>query len=53
MRLTIYLHKEVPDRDTGLALIEQVKQKLSDHPEVEIQASLNEKIPVPPEPEPT
>ena len=52
MQLTIYLQKEIPDRDTGLALIEVVKQKLTDHPEIVVTANINEFIRETPSPEP-
>lgn len=34
MHLIITLRRQVPDRDTGHAIYELVKQRLADHPEV-------------------
>ncbi|MBA7618971.1 hypothetical protein ES703_26303 [subsurface metagenome] len=36
MYLVITLRKEVPDRDTGKALYELVKERMVDHPDVEV-----------------
>lgn len=52
MQLTIFLQKEIPDRETALDLIELVKQKLAAHPEISVTASINEFVgdTTPPEP---
>jgi len=52
MQLTIYLSKQIPDRETGLALIVQVKQKLIDHPDISVTADISEFVPAATEPEP-
>lgn len=36
MYVTITLRKEVPDRDTGKAIYDLVKQRLEDRPDVQV-----------------
>jgi len=36
MYLIVTLRKEVPDRDTGKAIYELVKQRMADRPDVEL-----------------
>lgn len=40
MELVITLRKEVPDRDTGEAVFELVKQKLSKQPDIKISGHI-------------
>lgn len=37
MMVTITLRKEVPDRDTGRAIYELVKQRMADKPDVDVK----------------
>lgn len=36
MHLVVTIRKVVPDRDTGFALFELIKERLTDKPEIEI-----------------
>ena len=45
LNLTVTLRKEVPDTETGEALVAIVKQKLIDHPEIKIAATITKRIP--------
>lgn len=44
MHLTIFLTKEVPDVPTAEALVQVVRNKLGDHPDVKVTASVTEPI---------
>lgn len=44
MRLTIVLRKEVPNIEQAQTLTNIVKQKLAEHPEIEITASASESL---------
>ena len=41
MYVTISLRKEVPDRDTGRAIFDLVKDRLQDKPEITINGSVS------------
>jgi len=41
MYLIITLRKEVPDRDTGKAIYDLVKQRMEDHPDVEVNGHIS------------
>lgn len=47
MILVINLSREVPDADTGQELVNIVADRLSDHPEVRIDAHCSEHLLVP------
>lgn len=46
MNLTIVLRKDVPDVPTAQILTTIVRDKLADHPEIEITASVTESLPL-------
>jgi len=41
MQVTITLRKEVPDRDTGRAVYDLVKQRLEDRPDVTVTGMIS------------
>jgi len=41
MYVAIVLRKEIPDRDTGRAIYDLVKQKLADRPDINITGSIS------------
>lgn len=45
MQLTIILRKEIPDIPAAEALTEIIRNKLADHPDVDVKASVSEPIP--------
>lgn len=44
MKLTIILQKEVPDKETGQQLTNLVREKLADHPEINIIATCTDEL---------
>ncbi len=40
MHLTIVLRKDVPDRETGQAIFNLVKEKLADRPDIKVDGSV-------------
>lgn len=46
MKLTIVLRKEVVDENQAQILYDIVKQRLDDHPEVEITGSVSSSLPL-------
>ena len=44
MKLTIILQKEVPDKETGQSLANLVRERLADHPEINIIATVNDEL---------
>jgi len=49
MYLVITLRKEVPDRETGRAILDLVKTKLADRPDIKIAGSVNNHFDLEPE----
>ena len=45
LQLVITLHKDVDDIEQGETLLNIVRQKLTDHPEVEIQGRVTNRFP--------
>lgn len=45
MKLTIVLRKEVPDLETAEQLYNLVKERLADHPEVEVKGTVSNHYP--------
>lgn len=41
MQIIITLRKEVPDRDTGKAIFDLVKERLADRPDVKIEGHVS------------
>ena len=41
MHVTITLRKEVPDRETGRAVYDLVKERLADRPDVDVKGMIN------------
>jgi len=46
MRVNIILSKDVADRDAGIALIQQVKQKLASYPGITVDAMIVDDVDV-------
>ena len=52
MQLIVTLRKEVADADAGRTVLDMVKQKLTDHPEVTITGHVTSHFDLEPPPEP-
>jgi len=44
MQLTIVLRKEVPDAAAAQVLLDIVKAKLADHPDIDVNGSVSERL---------
>ena len=47
MILIVTLRKEVPDKDTAKAIVALLKNKLSDHPDVEVTSHTTDRFDIP------